>query len=115
MRRSWASRRHRTSKYNTIKTEVDGIIFASRLEARRYTELKLLERAGEITKLELQPKFLLEVNDILICTYIADFMYVEAAIQKIIVEDSKGMKTPVYQIKKKLMKAIFNIDILETY
>ena len=44
------------SKYRNVKTEVDGILFASKKEARRYSELKLLERAGEIAHLELQPR-----------------------------------------------------------
>jgi hypothetical protein len=67
----------RKSKYAAIPTIVDGIRFASKKEARRYTELKLLERAGEITCLELQPKFPCVVNGKKVCTYIADFAYLD--------------------------------------
>ena len=99
------------TKYNAIRTEVDGIVFASKAEAKRYSQLKLLERAGEIKNLELQPSYDLEVNGVLICRYVADFRYMVRGGQK--VEDVKGVKTPVYKLKKKLMKAIYNINIRE--
>jgi dsDNA-binding SOS-regulon protein len=63
------------SKYGAVRTEVDGISFASKKEARRYSELKLLERAGEIADLQLQPRFPLTVNGVRVCTYVADFQY----------------------------------------
>ena len=53
-------RRDGNSKYGAIRTTVDGVTFASKAEARRYAELKLLEQAGEIKGLELQPKFDIE-------------------------------------------------------
>lgn len=99
------------TKYHAKRTTIDGITFASKAEAKRYSQLKLLERAGEIRNLELQPSYDLEVNGILICRYVADFRYVIRGGQK--VEDVKGVKTPVYKIKKKLMKAIHNINIRE--
>lgn len=99
----------RRSKYNAKKTIVDGIAFASQKEAARYVELKLLERAGEISSLELQPKYIL-VNKFTTHTgekirelaYIADFRYVDSS-GAVIVEDCKGMKTDVYLIKRKLL------------
>lgn len=100
------------SKYGNKKTEIDGITFASRREANRYAELKLLERAGEIQGLSLQPVYDLIVNDMKICRYVADFRYFEN--KQIIVEDSKGFKTRDYRIKKKLMKAVFGIEVRET-
>jgi hypothetical protein len=100
------------SKYHAIKTEVDGIVFASKREASRYSELKLLEAAGEIFDLKLQPKFPIVVNKQKICTYIADFEY-ELSDGTKITEDVKGVKTPVYRLKKKLMKACFGIEITE--
>lgn len=100
-------------KYRNRKTVVDGVTFDSAAEARRYGELKLLERAAQITALELQPAFRLVVNNLLICTYKADFTYQDAANNRI-VEDVKGMKTPVYNLKKKLMRAIHGIEIYET-
>jgi hypothetical protein len=91
---------------------VDGVTFASKAEARRYQELKLLERTGVIANLTMQPVFHLVVNGHKIGKYIADFQYYENGI--IITEDVKGMKTPVYNLKKKLVKALFDVDILET-
>jgi len=103
----------KTLKYGNRKTVVDGMAFDSAKEARRYGELKLLERAGQITGLEIQPAFRLVVNNCLICTYKADFTYQDAKKQRI-VEDVKGVKTPVYRLKKKLMLAIHGVEILET-
>lgn len=100
------------SKYHAIKTTIDGITFASRAEAERYQVLKIIERAGHITDLTLQPKFPVVINGKKVCIYVADFQYVENG--KTVVEDVKGVKTPVYQLKKKLIKAVYGFDILET-
>jgi hypothetical protein len=102
------------SKYKAKKTEVDGIVFASRREAARYQELKILQQAGEIAALQLQPRFSLEVNDKHIAYYIADFQYFSKDKQAWVVEDTKGVKTQTYVIKKKLFEAIYNKQILET-
>lgn len=99
------------NKYRAIRTEVDGIMFASKKEALRYKELKFLLQEQRISDLVLQPKFPIEVNGKKICTYIADFIYNEDGIQ--VVEDVKGVKTSVYRIKKKLTEAIYNITIKE--
>jgi hypothetical protein len=101
------------TKYRAKPTTIDGIRFASKAEARRYQELKLLERAGEIHNLETHPKYTLSVNNQVICTYTADFRYEESG--EVIVEDvkSRPTMTPVYRLKKKLMKAIYDIDIKE--
>ena len=93
------------SKYRAVKTEVDGITFDSKREAARYMELVLLERAGEISHLELQPKYDCVVNGHNSCTYKADFRYFDA--NGSVVEDVKGMKTPVYRLKKKLVEALY--------
>ena len=105
------------SKHRNVKTLVDGIDFASKKEAARYGELKLLERVGEITDLKVQPSYELKVNDELICKYIADFSYYNAAgIPRIVVEDVKGMKKgcawSVFRIKAKLMAALHDIDVV---
>ena len=100
------------NKYRNVKTEVDGIVFHSKREAARYTDLKLLERAGQIKDLRIQVPFLFELNDVRICKYFADFVYRENG--KEIVEDCKGKRTKDYMIKRKLMKAFFAIEILET-
>ena len=99
------------SKYGAIVTEVDNHKFPSRAEARRYMELKLLLRAGAITDLELQPRFDLHVNGIKVATYIGDFAFCENGYR--VVEDVKGVRTPVYRLKAKLMKAIHGITIRE--
>ena len=93
------------SKYRAIPVEIDGIRFASQAEGRRYAQLKLLERAGEISRLELQPAFRCEINSKLVCTYRADFSYFTKSSRT--VEDVKGMKTPVYRLKKKLVEALY--------
>lgn len=103
---------YRTSKYNAKKTEVDGYLFDSRAEARRYQELKILEQAGEITALELQPKFSVYVNRQHICNYKADFRYLTRT-GECVTEDVKGVKTAVYRLKKKLVEASYGIEITE--
>lgn len=101
------------SKYNAIKTEVDGYIFASRKESNYYLELTLREKAGEISDLELQPKYPCVVNGKLVCNYVADFRYYDIKNKYTVIVDVKGFKTPVYRLKKKLVEAIYNIVITE--
>lgn len=109
-------------KYRAVPTVVDGIRFASKAEARRYGELKMLEKAGKIEDLELQPIFPIEVNDVRVGLYRGDFAYYPthkdgafkgAIIGHRVVEDVKGMKTPMYRLKKKLVEAIYGIQITE--
>ena len=102
------------SKYRNVKTVVDGITFHSKREANRYLELKLLVKAKEISNLELQPKFPCVVNGILVCNYLADFRYTDLKNGLLVIEDTKGMKTALYKLKRKLMLACHGIDILET-
>ena len=120
------------NKYQNHKAIVDGITFDSRREARRYSELKLLERAGQITDLELQKVYELipaqyetyarygkkgqRIKDgrrclEKSCTYIADFVYKENG--QTVVEDTKGERTEVYNIKRKMMLYFYNIRIRE--
>lgn len=106
----------RPHKYGAKRTVVDGITFASQKEARRYQELRLLEKAGEIQGLELQPRFPLEVptagDDTPIGEYRADFAYRERR-RGYVVEDVKGFKTPLYKWKKKHVEAQYGITIVE--
>lgn len=106
------------SKFGAKKVVVDGRKFDSKHEARRYTELKLLQRAGKISDLRCQVPFLLipsqYENGRCIereCKYIADFTYRENG--ELVVEDAKGMKTDVYRIKRKLMLQKYAIKIRE--
>jgi hypothetical protein len=101
------------NKYHAKKTMVGDLLFDSGKEACRYRELLLLCAAGEISCLERQPRYPLIVNGKKIGEYRGDFRYTECATGKQITEDVKGVKTPVYRLKKKLVKAIYQIDIIE--
>lgn len=96
------------SKYKNKKTQIDMYVFDSAKEAQRYRELTLLERAGEISNLELQPRFLLQESfkkngkTYRKIEYIADFKYIENG--KTIIEDVKGLQTEVFKIKHKLFE-----------
>ena len=100
-------KKKKKSKYKAVKTKVNGIKFDSKKEARRYKELKILEKADEIKSLELQPRFLLQEKfkyngkTIRKIEYVADFRYIDEK-GNTVVEDVKGMKTEVYKIKKKI-------------
>jgi len=101
-------------KYGNKKTVVNGIKFDSKWEAERYLYIKSLERAGRVKDLELQVRFNLVVNDQKICAYIADFRYKredKEGVWQEIIEDAKGVETPEFKLKKKLMKACLGIDI----
>ena len=106
-------------KYRNKKTVINGMTFASKKEANRFCELRLLERAGAITELKTQVKFVLipaqkgENGKIIEreCSYIADFTYRQNG--AIIAEDTKGFKTKDYIIKRKLMLYVHGIKIKE--
>lgn len=107
-------------KYKSKKTIVDDIQFDSRLEAKRYTELKLLQKSGKIKELQLQPSFELipsfkkNGKTFRKSTYKADFQYIDTETGKTIVEDVKGFKTELYKLKKKLFEYKYsNLSIEE--
>jgi hypothetical protein len=107
-------RRGSRPKYGNKKVTVQGIKFDSKWESERYLYIKSLERVGRVRNLELQVRFALEVNGQKICTYIADFRYEKENINgdwETIVEDAKGVETPEFKLKKKLMKACLGIEI----
>ncbi len=98
------------NKYHNIKTKVDNIVFHSKAEAARYSELKFLESNGEIKELLLQPRFSMVVAGKKICDYIADFQYLEESSSggvTMVIEDVKGVETEVFKIKKKLFEALY--------
>ena len=108
----------RPNKYFAKKTVAMGLKFDSRWEAERWGQLKAMERAGVVTQLERQVKYELTINDVKICDYIADFRYLieeENGLSKLVIEDAKGILTPEFKLKKKMMKAIHNIDIHLSY
>lgn len=116
-------------KYRSKKVIIDGITFDSKKEAHRYCELRLLQRAGKISSLELQKPFELipaqrepstmtktgkeKLGRVIeqSVKYIADFVYIENG--KTVVEDTKGVKTKEYIIKRKLMLYVYGIRIKE--
>lgn len=100
-------------KYGAISSVVDGHKFPSKREATRYGHLKLLERAGKISGLTLQPKFKLLVYGRDCGFYIGDFEYLDHRTGRRFVEDAKGLATPVYKLKKKLVEAIYGVEIKE--
>ena len=120
------------TKYHNqrVKTS-DGIVHDSQREANRWTQLKLLERAGHIKELQRQVKFILipaQYEDDTIgkrgrvkkgkliereCSYIADFVYIDKETGKTVVEDSKGFRTKDFIMKRKLMLYVHEIRIKE--
>jgi hypothetical protein len=106
-----ATQPKKKSKYHNKKTASG---FDSKREEARYHSLKLLERAGEITGLELQKRFELipAQEGERACHYIADFCYTDRHGTHY-VEDVKGFKTPDYVIKRKLMLHIHKIKVIE--
>lgn len=108
------------SKYHAAKTVVDGITFDSKREAKRYSELKLMERAGVIKDLqrqvryELIPAFDAGGKHYRPTSYVADFVYTDAKNGKEVVEDCKGFRTDIYRLKAKMFAHKFGVSILET-
>mgnify|MGYP001576445665 CR=1 FL=1 len=102
------------SKFHNVPRRVDGILFHSGKEARRYQELKLLEQGGVISGLELQKRFRLDVNGVHVCDYICDFSFHDNERRLDVVEDVKGWRTEIYKFKKRLMLACLGIEVEET-
>lgn len=108
------------SKYHARKTVVDGITFDSKREAKRYQELKLLERAGAIRDLtrqvryELIPAFDVDGKHYRPTSYVADFVYTDTATGEEVVEDCKGYRTDVYRLKAKLFAHRYGVSIRES-
>ena len=117
------------AKYRNKKTTIDNVTFDSAKEARRYQELKCLQAAGKIFRLELQPRYRLcawvssvrqEKGELPaeLGSYVADFRYCNVrdclCAYGCTVEDVKGLKTPLYRWKKKHFEAQYGIQIRET-
>jgi hypothetical protein len=102
-------------KYKNIKTVINGITFDSKKEAAYYGILKLKQKAGLIDRFEMQVRYDLVVNNVNIGFYKADFVtYKHGKVFEVIdVKSEITNKLPVYRLKKKLMKAIYGIDIVE--
>jgi hypothetical protein len=113
-------------KYRAQPTVVDGIRFDSKKEARRWQELNLLKKAGKVDGIILQPRFLIEVNGTPVkirserypngrkVVYVADFSYWDVDEQDRVIEDVKGMDTPVSRLKRALVEAIYGYQVRVT-
>lgn len=105
------------SKYNSRRVSIDDYAFDSIRESQRYGELKLMEKAGEISALQvhptliLQPVFMYRGKRIRAITYEADFVYIQNGIQ--IFEDVKGMETQLFRAKWKLLLYQFRNSPIE--
>lgn len=93
-------------KYHNRKVEIDGFKFDSQKEGNRYLILKRMEKEGKIKDLQRQVSFEIvpKSKGERAVRYVADFMYVETVTGNIIVEDVKGYRTEVYNLKRKLFK-----------
>ena len=108
-------------KYGNTRTTANGEQYASKREAMRHAELLLRQRAGEITGLAREVTFVLALGVRIegekrarpALRYIADFVWSDVATGRVIVADAKGMQTPVYRLKKHLMKSVHGIDVVE--
>jgi hypothetical protein len=99
------------SKYNNVKVEFDGYTFDSIRERNYYVLLRARETEGEITELRLQVGYELNEGGSHSLKYFADFVYVESGKEYVI--DVKGFRTATYRKKKKLMKQVYGIEIIE--
>ena len=106
-------------KYSAVPTVVDGIRFHSKAEATHYAELKLREKAGEIHDLVLQPSYAMTIwpppasgrPPVTVGKYIADFRCWDVARSERITVDVKGMDTPLSKHKRKIVEALYGIEI----
>lgn len=105
------------SKHGNVRTTTaDNITHASKRQADRWIALHLMQRAKRVRDLRREVRYPITVKGVEVCIYIADHVYEER--QKdgtwtLIVEDVKGQRTPVYKLKKRLMRACLGIEIRE--
>lgn len=100
------------AKYRNVRVVIDGIKFDSKREGAYYAELKIRERAGEVSAVELQTPFALVGPDgTLISTYKADFCFWDHTADRFRVIDVKGVETKEFRMKKRLMKSLKGIEI----
>lgn len=108
-------KKNKKNRFNVSPVEertLGGVVFASKKEMKRYAELQLLQRAGEVQDLELQPEFRVSINDQHFCTYTADFAYTEKG-QRVIEElKSTGTaKDAAYRLRKKAAELFYGIKV----
>ena len=98
-------------KYKNKITYIDGICFRSKKEAEHYRVLKSQHEAGHIHILKCHPSWVLTVNGVFIAKYFADFSYVRNGM--FVVVDVKGKVEALYLMKKRLLKALYGIEVQE--
>ena len=119
------------NKYHAKKVSIQGEVFDSKKEARRFLELQMLEKAGKISGLQRQKKFVLipaqsepestgprggRIKGKLLereVAYYADFVYFDEEEKDFVIEDTKGVRTLDYIIKRKLMLWLNGYQIRE--
>lgn len=106
----------RRSKYNAVRTIVGEHAFHSKREAEAWVYLKRREAQGEIHSLKRQVPFKLTAfgvsgEPIYVCTYLADFQYFDVNRGATVTADSKGVRTALFNLKAKMVKACFGVDI----
>lgn len=106
--KAWKAQR-RPQKFGARAEVTEDGHFASQRELQHWCQSKLRQRAGEIANLERQVRFRIEHNGVHICDYIADEVFFEGG--KRVVVDVKGVETPVFKLKQKLMRAFLNIEV----
>lgn len=112
----------RRSKFNARKVALDGITFDSAKEAHRYQQLQLEVRHGTVSDLKLQVDFPIHSTRptgerVAVAKYVADFTYTRHYAdgdEEFIVEDAKGVQTPEFRLKKKLVEVEHGVEILLT-
>lgn len=108
-----------TNKYGARRTPCGcGYFHQSLKEAHRCDELHLMQQGGLIRELVAHPQPRFHIvwpgKRKPICDYIGDFSYRDVRQGTVIVEDTKGVRTQLYLLKKKLMAACFGVDVYET-
>ena len=107
------------NKYNNTKVEYKGIKFDSIKEMKHYQLLEYLQKIGEIKELKLQvpyeliPKYKINNKTVRKCVYVADFTYITTKDDKLHIVDTKGFKTDVYRLKKKLFEYKYGVEVEE--
>lgn len=106
------AKRPKRHKYNATAVTVDGIRFASKREAAYYGTLKMREKAGEVSAVELQKPYTFTSPDgTLLATYRADFCFWDHTADRFRVVDVKGVETAEFRMKKRMMRAFYGIEV----
>lgn len=115
------------NKYGAKKTQVDGVMFDSKLEAKRFVQLQAMQRAGEITDLEIQPNYVLDSMQLLrplrfhptrqypdgkTPEITLDYRYRLAETGQFVLEDTKGRMTADAQLRIAIFEAMYGVDVV---